>query len=158
MVEDIAVGATEVVLVPAKQARQPELVAFDADAARVVDVGHRRLAQLPLELIGLERLRLQVGTADGAAGERIVDPRIAPDRAQDAVRDVVQRQRDALDLDQLLAPRARSWSRSRASRCRCTTSRTASCARSGAIRGSTMRSPAAPSAVPTCSRSRSRPI
>ena len=39
---------------------------------------------------------------------------------------------------------ARSWSRSRARRCRSMTSRTASCARSGAIRGSTMRLPAAP--------------
>ena len=66
--------------------------------------------------------------------------------------------RDVADRRRRAAPGlgTRSFSRSKANRSRSATSRTASCGRSGRIRGSSTRSAAARSAVRTCSRSPTR--
>src|SRR5215472_13714022 len=70
----------------------------------MIDVLARRLVEQCLRVGRRERRRLQVRTAERGAIHRIVNTRIAPDRPQDAMLDVIETERFTLDHDQLAAP------------------------------------------------------
>src|SRR5918994_4513659 len=107
VVDHSAIGAAEVFPIPAEQAGYYQLPALRLDAARIVDKGDRGLAQLMIQPIARKRYGSQVGAAQRCAAQRIEDPWIAPDRPEDAVLDVVERERLPFDLDHRHVPRAR---------------------------------------------------
>src|SRR5215472_1904553 len=104
MLDDAGLGPTEISLVPDVDWRDRQLAAGHRGAARVIDVLACRLVEQCLRVGRRERRRLQVGTAERGAIYRIVNTRIAPDRPQDAMLDVIETERFALDRDQLAAP------------------------------------------------------
>ncbi len=106
MLDDGAFGAAEIGLVPDVDRGDGELAFGDRGPARVVDVIARRLVEQPLGVGRGERLGLQVRAAERGAVDGVMDARVAPDRPQDAVLDIVEAERLAFDRDQLLAPGA----------------------------------------------------
>src|SRR5215470_4612133 len=70
----------------------------------VVDVLACRLVEQCLRVGRRERRKLQVRTAERGAIYRVVNARIAPDRPQNAMLDVIETERLARDRDQLAAP------------------------------------------------------
>ena len=106
MGEHAGVGAAEIDLEPVVDARHQEFAVRHLRASRVVDVLRGALLQKPLQVVGAEGLRGEVGAADARAIHGVVNARIAPDGPENAVLNVVQRQLLAGNGDEFQVPRA----------------------------------------------------
>src|SRR5260221_12690096 len=104
MFYDPALAAAEIDLIPVVDRRNDEAAAFHRRAARMVDVLRRGALEQHFGIGAGEWLGPQIGASECGAVDGVVDARIAPDRSQDAMLDVIEAERLALDCDELLAP------------------------------------------------------
>src|SRR5919106_5080033 len=105
MGDDAAFAAAEILLEPVVDLGSDEFIGLELGAARMIDIGPRRFVEHAGDGRTGERPVLQVRAADGRAIHGVVDPPVIPDRPQNAMLDVVERERIALDRDQFLVPR-----------------------------------------------------
>ena len=104
MVDHAFLRAVEIDLEPVIDAGGKQGTAFEPGAAGMVDVFTGAFLQKPFGIARCERRRLQVGTADAGAIDRIMHPVVPPDRPQDAVLDVIQGDLFSFDPDELRIP------------------------------------------------------
>src|SRR5215469_14416178 len=79
----------------------------DRSAARIIDIVPRRLVEQDFGVACGESRGQQVGAPQSGAVDCVMDTRITPNRAQDAVLDIVEAEDLALDRDHLFAPGSR---------------------------------------------------
>src|SRR5919106_3974707 len=94
----------EVFLEPVVNARDAELPVPEARPARMVHVGNGALREQAVEVLGGVRHSCKVRAAQARAVQCVMEPRVLPDRAEDAVLDVVQAEPFALHRDELDVP------------------------------------------------------
>src|SRR5208282_1760997 len=103
MGDDARIRAAEVLLVPVINAGDDEPVIGDQNAALVINVIPRTTLEQLFCDRRRERPRLQVRTAERGAVERVMHARIAPDRPQDSILYVVERNRLTFNSQTLVA-------------------------------------------------------
>src|SRR6266481_9198123 len=101
MLEDAGFAAAEILREPIVDAGDDQPSTLDLHRSRVDELA-RRLVQEAIRIIGREGTWREIRAAEGRAIQYVMDPRIIPDRPQNAVFDIVQGQPFAFDGDQVL--------------------------------------------------------
>src|SRR5713101_2141671 len=100
-----AFGAAEIGCVPDIDRRDGEFARCQCGAPRMIDIVAGGLVEQCFGVARGECRRLQIRAAEGGAIDRVMHTRVAPNRPQGAMLDVVETERLAFNRDDLLAPR-----------------------------------------------------